>query len=283
MVDGEVIGNGAEGSPRLELRWIDALRAPGAGGYRTVVDVVEERRSGRLTVMNGRASVDTTASNNWNGGVGGQVLPRQPQQQQQQQQEMVQISPIPRGDDGKGKVMGNERSQKEQLHELPEEIRALIPAGGIPTRRALEEAARERKQQQQQQLCLTPIRRKPVPVHGNPLITPPQTPPKFRLNSNHVDDDETRIYFQRRKAPLTRPPIPDFSSSVKDVMEKKEGSDVGDGDDVKGVVESGKYGSKEEEEEEKEEEEEEEKEIDWFWVDERGDLMYRRSRPMVVD
>ncbi|KAL8954908.1 MAG: hypothetical protein Q9183_006875, partial [Haloplaca sp. 2 TL-2023] len=42
-------------SPRLELRWIDALRAPNApGGYRTVVDVVEEKRSGRLTVVNGR-------------------------------------------------------------------------------------------------------------------------------------------------------------------------------------------------------------------------------------
>ncbi len=51
MVDGEIVGSDEE---RLELRWIDALRAPGApGGYRTVVDVVEERRSGRLTVVNG--------------------------------------------------------------------------------------------------------------------------------------------------------------------------------------------------------------------------------------
>ncbi|KAL9610848.1 MAG: hypothetical protein Q9204_009057, partial [Flavoplaca sp. TL-2023a] len=51
MVDGEIVGSDEE---RLELRWIDALRAPGApGGYRTVVDVVEGRRSGRLTVVNG--------------------------------------------------------------------------------------------------------------------------------------------------------------------------------------------------------------------------------------
>ncbi|KAI4225054.1 MAG: hypothetical protein LQ349_007125, partial [Xanthoria aureola] len=75
MVDGEVIGSDEE---RLELRWIDALRAPGApGGYRTVVDVVEERRSGRLTVVNGggdRASEDSVrldASYPSRGGIAG--------------------------------------------------------------------------------------------------------------------------------------------------------------------------------------------------------------------
>ncbi|KAI4248208.1 MAG: hypothetical protein LQ352_005990, partial [Teloschistes flavicans] len=55
MLDGEIINDSREGpdSPKLELRWIDALRAPEApGGYREVVDVVEERRSGRLTVVN---------------------------------------------------------------------------------------------------------------------------------------------------------------------------------------------------------------------------------------
>ncbi|KAL8895813.1 MAG: hypothetical protein Q9192_003438, partial [Flavoplaca navasiana] len=56
MVDGEIVGSDEE---RLELRWIDALRAPGApGGYRTVVDVVEGRRSGRLAVVNGGRESD---------------------------------------------------------------------------------------------------------------------------------------------------------------------------------------------------------------------------------
>ena len=68
MVDGEIVGSDEE---RLELRWIDALRAPGApGGYRTVVDVVEGRRSGRLTVVNGGRDSDDNVRRGYTLGLG---------------------------------------------------------------------------------------------------------------------------------------------------------------------------------------------------------------------
>ncbi|KAL8772704.1 MAG: hypothetical protein Q9194_004538, partial [Teloschistes cf. exilis] len=104
MLDGEIINDDGEGSdsPKLELRWIDALRAPEApGGFREVVDVVEERRSGRLTVVNacgdeGKASEDSQqqtrgkgqdAAKTWPGAGGGR------QKNEEKEMEMVQVSP----------------------------------------------------------------------------------------------------------------------------------------------------------------------------------------------
>ncbi|KAI4137441.1 MAG: hypothetical protein L6R39_007290, partial [Caloplaca ligustica] len=158
MVDGQVIGSEAEGS-RLELRWIDALRAPGAGGYRTVVDVVEERRSGRLTVVNGntgRTSLETVASNKENGrealtNKGGLIQPTR-QQPQPKLPEMVQLMPRLQRTSG-GTVI------REPRRQLLTEILQMTPPprGGRPTRRALEEEVKERAQQQRRrQEPLTP-------------------------------------------------------------------------------------------------------------------------------
>ncbi|KAL8632197.1 hypothetical protein Q9189_002107 [Teloschistes chrysophthalmus] len=105
MLDGEIINDDREGSdsPKLELRWIDALRAPEApGGFREVVDVIEERRSGRLTIMNacgdeGKASEDSQppprvkgqeAAKTWPGASGGGR-----QRNEEKEMEMVQVSP----------------------------------------------------------------------------------------------------------------------------------------------------------------------------------------------
>ncbi|KAI4086430.1 MAG: hypothetical protein LQ344_007566 [Seirophora lacunosa] len=107
MVDGEVLGSGGEGddtSPRYELRWIDALRAPGAGGYRTVVDVVEERRSGRLTVVNGRASLeDQDEGEDESGG-----SPGLQQQQQRQFQRVPEMTAQLRPRASVGQEMGRQ-------------------------------------------------------------------------------------------------------------------------------------------------------------------------------
>ncbi|KAL8716862.1 MAG: hypothetical protein Q9225_005842 [Loekoesia sp. 1 TL-2023] len=266
MVDGEVIGSEVEGSPRLELRWIDALRVPGAGGYRTVVDVVEERRSGRLTVVNGRASMETTESGR-NGGMGQNIS-------RQQQQEMVQVSPTNLGSTCNGHMMSElpaEQQQQQQQQEWPD-INPLAPTVGVPTKRAiLEDEAQEKKQQQQQkqqqaqQLCLTPIRRKPVPKNKNPITG--QSP--SATSDPNSNSNDPQMFYQRRKAPMNRPPLPTFTTV--NVTEKELLDEV---EDAKRIVER---------KHEEKEEEDNEMELDWFWVDERGELRYRRGGLMEVE
>ncbi|KAI4177533.1 MAG: hypothetical protein LQ346_007681, partial [Caloplaca aetnensis] len=94
LVNGVAIDSEPPGSPPLELRCCEALRAPGEEGHR-VVDVVQARQSGRLTVVNGcgRASLDTVESRRGGEGVvNGETIvppppppPSPPRQRQQQQ------------------------------------------------------------------------------------------------------------------------------------------------------------------------------------------------------
>lgn len=330
VVDGEVVGGGgADGrngtgvsgsdgveSPRLELRWIDALRAPGAGGYRTVVDVVEERRSGRLVVVNDLVGRDA----NGNGRTAGS------------RQDEVPTSPL---GSGRGGLAGVAESAKDQNTNG-----VFIPSPsscGVPTQRAQEESAREQRGQRQTRSqanqpdnFLTPIRRKPVPK-----TTPSSTGGVSTDTSTTPGDIDTPtpLFYQRRKAPMVRPPIPRFdigareeevngnglSCTEKELLEevadvrrivegRHKGGDGGGGgggsngveddDDMeKGVVgPEREKGTKEvdvRERERKENDMETEKvvvseegkvgkqdegteEMDWFWADEHGVLRYKR-------
>ncbi|KAL8826013.1 MAG: hypothetical protein Q9170_007569 [Blastenia crenularia] len=253
MVDGEIIGGGSEedGSPRLELRWIDALRAPGApGGYRTVVDVVEERRSGRLTVVNGngRASLDSGA--------------RVTETAEKKQEIATTATP----------TIGREAQQQA----------LFIPSTNSPTARAVEEDRREEVRLQRQRY-LTPVRRKPVPnTIQQELKDGNATPTSSMSATTESIDTPTPMFYQRRKAPLVRPPIPAFGRvggvTEKDLLDEEE--------DARRVVEGryegeGKEGEEGDGEEDKEEEEKE-NEMDWFWVDEHGDLRYRRCGMVLV-
>ncbi|KAI4120037.1 MAG: hypothetical protein LQ338_007203, partial [Usnochroma carphineum] len=241
MVDGEVIGSEAEGSPRLELRWIDALRAPGAGGYRTVVDVVEERRSGRLTVVNGngRASLETVESRkNGEGRIANGSMDRFEPHHQQQQPKPPELTPRLQRTSGGSVIREQQPRDKDRPQLLTEAIQGTQPPSGRPTRRALEEEAREKQLQQPESppplpspteenhtqnddtskfQPATPVpRRKPVP--NTPTKTHPVTLPSSNLPFStsstppppHPPHYDHQIYYQRRKAPLTRPPIPTF-------------------------------------------------------------------------
>ena len=296
MVDGEVIGSDEE---RLELRWIDALRAPGApGGYRTVVDVVEERRSGRLTVVNGggdRGSEDSVRLD-------------------------AASYPLTRGGNPGGDTVNG-------IH---------APRNGRTTYRSvLDEETRLRGRYRQQLQQHTPVRRKPVPTRVVELPDQDASPLASRSNlrvnaiagggTNAIvdDDDDARDEdslpqkYRWRRAPMSRPPIPDFRAAG--VTERELLDEVEDARRIlerKGLMEGGE----EEEEEEKEEEEKEvkglqdakgekvrdryelledeseaeeengdyseEKEVDedgeeamdFFWVDDAGGLRYTRCK-----
>ncbi|KAL8923040.1 MAG: hypothetical protein Q9208_004852 [Pyrenodesmia sp. 3 TL-2023] len=169
MVDGVAIDSEAEGSPPYELRCVDAYR-------RVVVDVVEGRRSGRLTVVNGdgRASLDTVESREDDGesAVDGRTIPPPPprQQQQQRQPEMVQVPPKAQRTLGidvlpvqptQGSLEMVQVPPKAQRtlginvlsnppNHAPPEMVQLAPSSGPPTKRALlEDTLEENKQEPQ--------------------------------------------------------------------------------------------------------------------------------------
>lgn len=295
MVDGEVIGSDEE---RLELRWIDALRAPGApGGYRTVVDVVEERRSGRLTVVNGggdRGSEDSVR--------------------------LDAPYPLRGGNPGSETVNG--------IH---------APRNGRTTYRSvLDEETRLRGRYRQQLQQHTPVRRKPVPTRTVEPADQDASPLASRSNlcanaiagggANTVDDDDDDTMdenslpqkYRWRRAPMSRPPIPDFRAAgvterelldeVEDarrILERKalmEGGEEDEEDEVevevekevkglqkgKGEAARDRYELIEDEDgveeengdysEEKEVDEDGEEAMDFFWVDDAGSLRYTRCK-----
>ncbi|KAL8971664.1 MAG: hypothetical protein Q9197_003160 [Variospora fuerteventurae] len=307
MVDGQVIGGSPRDESRYELRWIDAWRGPGGDGHRTVVDVVEERRSGRLTVVNGRASLEEMAGSDGHAS----------QQQQSRQPEMVQMTPRTQAISHGGVI----RDMLQQGLRWD-----FIPRGawGAPTMRGveeecLEERLRRRRGQQQQQPPstppssslpnsnglrppTTPIRRKPVPLisPAHPLrlnksipispATPSSddtNPPRFSTSPHH------QVYYQRKRRAMVRPPIPSFDLKRKPTVEEF----LGEVEDARRILEQRLGGIMDEEEEvgarvpgvllagngvgverrEKEEKEEEVREWDWFWVDEQGEMRYRRG------
>lgn len=287
MVDGEVIGSDEE---RLELRWIDALRAPGApGGYRTVVDVVEERRSGRLTVVNGgggdRGSEDSVR--------------------------LDTSYPLRGGNPGSETVNG--------IH---------APRNGRTTYRSvLDEETRLRARYRQQLQQHTPVRRKPVPTRT--VVEPSHqdaSPLASRSNlcanaiagtANVVGDDDDDAMdgdslpqkYRWRRAPMSRPPIPDFRAAgvterelldeVEDarrILERKglmeeeeEDEEEGKGlQDAKGEKVRDRYELVEDEDGAEEEngnygegkavDEDGEQAMDFFWVDDKGGLRYTRCK-----
>lgn len=274
MVDGEVVGSDEE---RLELRWIDALRAPGApGGYRTVVDVVEERRSGRLAVVNG-------------GGRGSEDSVR-----------LGSSHPLRGGTTGGDSVDG--------IY-APREGRASY-------RSVLEEETRLRGRYRQQLQQHTPVRRKPVPARvvetpdrdESPLASRSNVPlnaiaGRADADDDPMDEDALPQRFRWRRAPMSRPPIPSFrtvSVTERELLDEVEDArrilerkglmeDEGEGEE-KGLQEeegedarehSEKVMQDEAEEEENEEDamdESGEEAMDFFWVDDEGDLKYRRCK-----
>ncbi|KAL8771042.1 MAG: hypothetical protein Q9209_003461 [Squamulea sp. 1 TL-2023] len=277
MVDGEVVGGDEE---RLELRWIDALRAPGApGGYRTVVDVVEERRSGRLTVVNGggRGSEESVrpCRSHLAGGFGGDSV------------------------DGIFAPKEGRQSHRGRLEEQLRLHRQVQP-----------------QQQQQRKLRQTPMKRKPVPARMK--TTDEESPLAFKshapitsLDSITLEDDAPATpdiddvvpqKFRWRRGPMSRPPIPSFrrvSVTEKELLdevedarrilekkdlkvaeekngreneERKKEAEEEKGKEVKdGEMEDGKGKEKE-----KEKEDDKEGTMDFFWVDNEGHFKYRR-------
>ncbi|KAL8727170.1 MAG: hypothetical protein Q9166_006207 [cf. Caloplaca sp. 2 TL-2023] len=285
MVDGEIIGGDEE---RLELRWIDALRAPGApGGYRTVVDVVEERRSGRLTVVNG-------------GGRGSE--------------ESMRSRPYPsrigRGGDSIDGIFAP-RSGTESYRFTLEE--------GTRGRR------QQDRQQQQRQTKPTPPKRKPVPATrvptpDNPLSPRPQEPVIPSDHHSIIPTSEMAqlpqgpAFHRRGRAPMSRPPIPAFKpravterellDEVEDARRILDNKDKkrGNGEEMEEEgskndhhqknrkeemkeKKEGKKGRDREEQGDQGERKEKKKEgegeeeggmMDFFWVDESGRLKYKR-------
>ncbi|KAL8647572.1 MAG: hypothetical protein Q9226_006376 [Calogaya cf. arnoldii] len=271
MVDGEVVGSDEE---HLELRWIDALRAPGApGGYRTVVDVVEERRSGRLTVVNG-------------GGRGSE--------------DSVRLGPYTfnRGISGGDRVDG--------IY-APRDGRATH-------RNALEEEDRARARYRRQLQQYTPVRRKPVPRRVLEISDQDQSPLASRSNAAmnaisgsqggvgaDADEDSLSRKFRWRRAPMSRPPIPTFRSvgatekelldevedarlilerkglmeDEEDEMDKGEGMHR-DAEDVLEEVEREEEDDHDKEDENAEKDEGENEPMDFFWADDEGKLRYKR-------
>ncbi|KAL8751265.1 MAG: hypothetical protein Q9199_006538 [Rusavskia elegans] len=282
MVDGEVVGSDEE---RLELRWIDALRAPGApGGYRTVVDVVEERRSGRLAVVNG-------------GGRGSEDSIR-----------LGSSHPLRGGTTGGDSVDGIYAPRE----------------GNASYRSVLEEETRLRGRYRQQLRQRTPVRRKPVPVRMVETRDGDESPLAFRSNNAPMDaiaggadadddpvgEDAIPQRYRWRRAPMSRPPIPSFRTvgvterelldEVEDarrILERKglmedeeeeeeeEGQEKGlqeeecqDTREHSEVIQDAAEDEKEEENEEDAMDENGEEVMDFFWVDDEGDLKYRRCK-----
>ncbi|KAL8710634.1 MAG: hypothetical protein Q9220_004858 [cf. Caloplaca sp. 1 TL-2023] len=184
MVDGEVIGGEDE---HLELRWIDSLRAPGEERFRTVVDVVEERRSGRLTVVNtggSRPSEDFTSP---------PPPPPLP---------LHQRRPRPQSQDNS---LGSDHRRKDALKYLAAtSSSALEPGagGGVPTYRSMLEhshhcdsSAAAHHHQRPHSTSMTS--HKPLSSHA------PTT----------ADDsigDEPAVFRYRGRGKARRPPIPHF-------------------------------------------------------------------------
>ncbi|KAL8728218.1 MAG: hypothetical protein Q9181_005418 [Wetmoreana brouardii] len=230
VVDGEVIDTEGEDSPRLELRWIDALRAPGAGGYRTVVDVVEERRSGRLTVVNGRSSDESQervryVQHSWPGGARG------PEMEQQLPCPNPIVGNIMPTDDGQGKE--------------------------------------EKQRQEQQQRPMLP-KRKPVP-------SSPPTPTPTR--NNKLEDASSNgppPLARWRRRPVGRAPIPIFATQNELLEEVEDARKILDSKDeqMREDCDKNRVVSQETMADE---------EMDWFWVDDEGELRYRRCGIMDVD
>ena len=264
MVDGEVIGGDEE---RLELRWIDALRAPGVpGGYRTVVDVVEERRSGRLTVVNGggRGSEDSERR-------GPSLLPARGFGG-----DSVDGIFAPRVEEGRGSY-----------------------------RNVLEERSRQRRQRQKKTTPVhqsTPVKRKPVPMTVGLKTADEESPLASRSNApvpanapDFVDDPVTPpvdavlpLKFRWRRGPPSRPPIPTFKTvgvtekelldEVEDARRILEKKDLREEDEKRRGQGGEKvwWGKDKRKEGKEEEERDTEGTMDFFWVDDEGCLMYRR-------
>ncbi|KAL8921365.1 MAG: hypothetical protein Q9172_004058 [Xanthocarpia lactea] len=259
MVDGEVIGGDEE---RLELRWIDALRAPGVpGGYRTVVDVVEERRSGRLTVVNGggRGSEDSERM--------GPLLPSRGFGG-----DSVDGIFAPRVEEGRGSY-----------------------------RNVLEERSRQRRQRQKPVQQSTPVRKNPVPADVRMNTADEESPLASRSNaplpSNAPDfndpvtppiDTVLPLKFRWRRGPPSRPPIPTFKTvgvtekelldEVEDARRILERKDLREEDEKRRSQRGEEGKGKEDKRKEVKEEEEGDTEgtMDFFWVDDEGCLVYRR-------
>ncbi|KAI4244166.1 MAG: hypothetical protein L6R40_003150 [Gallowayella cf. fulva] len=280
MVDGEIVGGDEE---RLELRWIDALRAPGApGGYRDVVDVVEERRSGRLTVVNG-------------GGRGSE--------------ESVRYPSFPPRFGGGG--AGGDNSVNG--------VFAPRAGSGRPSHRMVLEA----EQQQRRRRRMMDVKRKPGPMTrtaaGESLLGAEVEESVVTLGDTIiVDNGDSRFpeinastldslpaaAFRWRRMPMSRPPIPTFKPVV--VTERELLNEVEDARRILDGQEERRVDTVEEKKDKKEEEEEEEEEgeetvveakedvdvkssaseekeqedgemMDWFWVDDEGALRYTRG------
>ncbi|KAL8703628.1 MAG: hypothetical protein Q9201_003198 [Fulgogasparrea decipioides] len=229
VVDGEVIDTEGEDSPRLELRWIDALRAPGAGGYRTVVDVVEERRSGRLTVVNGRSSDESQervryVQHSWPGGASAQS--RGPEMEQQ----------------------------------LP------CPEPAVGTTMPTDDQGKEEEKQRQEKPMFP--KRKPVPS------SPPTSALTPTRNNKHeeVSSNGPLPIARWRRRPVGRAPIPTFETQndlLEEVEDAKKNLDGKDGEmrDECKIISQETVAD----------------EMDWFWVDDEGELRYRRCGIMAVD
>ncbi|KAL8749399.1 MAG: hypothetical protein Q9184_006822 [Pyrenodesmia sp. 2 TL-2023] len=317
VVDGVAIDSEAEGSPPYELRCVDAYR-------RVVVDVVEMRRSGRLTVVNGdgRASLETLESRRGDGEgiVNGRAVPPPPPppppQQQHRQPEMVQVAPKAQ------RTLGIDGFPNPPKRGSPEMVQ-LAPTSGTPTKRALLEDTMEKNNKKEPRSwnntrlksihettpiftpsifepstpsplpfipTSTPFRRRPLPLP--PPETSPSSPPSSFLNIPPIrrkpvpllprttaavaapprfsTSPQHQVYYQRRKRPMARPPIPTFPvrATERELLAEVEG--------VRRMLDG------------RERKEEEEKmavvkEWDWFWVDdEEGGMRYRRGG-LVVD
>ncbi|KAL8668993.1 MAG: hypothetical protein Q9168_006399 [Polycauliona sp. 1 TL-2023] len=315
MVDGEIVGSDEE---RLELRWIDALRAPGApGGYRTVVDVVESRRSGRLTVVNAGPGAEEDNNNNNNNDV-------------------ARLGPHP--------STRYEESRDERESDTVNGIFAPQVGGGATRRCALEEEMRIRWRYRRQLMQPgTPVRRKPVPTPSPQISSPHNAHHNAHHHARHLQrighEDESPLAsrshahangnntmkaiaagqndgedghgleeeeaglplrYRRRRAPMTRPPIPEFG--VKNVSEKElldEVEEARKGLEGRWLVDEGEEevevnkdhsvglaggnealvsGNDQRKRTKKEEkkEEEEEQPMDFFWVDDDGNLEHKR-------
>ncbi|KAL8993873.1 MAG: hypothetical protein Q9169_006012, partial [Polycauliona sp. 2 TL-2023] len=226
MVDGECVGSDEE---HLELRWIDALRAPGApGGYRTVVDVVEERRSGRLIVVNAAPS-----RHGDDDGV-------------QQQQQHQQLGPHP---STRGMAMGMGVEEDVNVDGV---FAPQSGQGKATFRSVVEEEGRMRGRYRDQLAAnenMTPVRRKAVPVPFARTMSgarggDEESPLAGRSNANAnkiqvvkavdgelgVDGDadggvgereKVPVRYRWRRAPMSRPPIPAFRMGKRGVTEKE--------------------------------------------------------------
>ncbi|KAL8904055.1 MAG: hypothetical protein Q9207_003516 [Kuettlingeria erythrocarpa] len=300
LVNGVAIDSEPPGSPPLELRCCEALRAPGEEGHR-VVDVVQARQSGRLTVVNGcgRASLDTVESRRGGEGVIQTIVPPPP--------------PLP---------SAPQREQQQDHQGQPATVQ-LAPRPGTPTYRAFledrrnQEGNQAQQQQQQQQRRTTtspsppphpplpdpPTRRRPLPllpaspspsassptnrsspapilIRRKPVPLSPVLPrtradaaaaaaasPRFSNSPQH------RVYYQRRKKPMARPPIPNFVTEgellaevegVRRLLDARDEVGGRKGGDGVGLIER----------------EEIVEEWDWFWVDGddgAGALRYRKG------